>query len=158
MSPRSPAPLQSVASIGKRGNSQVAQQRQPWDPRLKVCVHSLGPEVSPFNPPRSVLQCGPPSALYCAQSLGRGPGDPAPLSEHARPQFPQDLSFPLLLKPAIPVLHWERSAETRGRGGLSPRGRSRPFVRLSVCGKKQVKPRRQSDGIGLGRSYSTHRG
>lgn len=118
-------------------------------------VHSLGPEVSPFNPPRGVLQCRPPRALHCAQSLGRGPCDPAPLSEHAHPQFPQDLSFPLLLTPGIPVLLWERSAETRSGGGAKPEGTVasvrpsiRPSVCLSVCGKKQVKPRRQSDGIG----------
>lgn len=100
---------------------------RPWEPRLKVCT--LSPEVSPFNPPRGVLQCRPPRALYCAQSLGRGPCDPAPLSE---PQFPQDLSFPLLLTPANPVLHRERSAETRGGGGAKLEG-TVASVRPSIC-------------------------
>lgn len=125
-------------------------------------VHSLGPEVSPFNPPRGVLQCRPPRALHCAQSLGRGPCDPAPLSEHAHPQFPQDLSFPLLLTPGIPVLLWERSAETRSGGGAKPEGTVasvRPSIRPSVC-LSVVKSRLSLDGslTALGRSYSTHRG
>lgn len=100
----------------------VAQQQQATVGPEAVGVHFLGPQVSPLTPPWGALQCGPPGALYCARSLGRGPCDPAPLSEHAPPQFPQDLNFPWSLTPVIPVLHWERSAETKGGGGAKPEG------------------------------------
>lgn len=74
-------------------------------------------------------------------------------SDHARPQFPQGLSFPLLLTPVIPVLLW--GAERRSRGDLSSRGRSH----LSVC-LSRVEGRLSPDGslTAPGRSYSTHRG